>query len=193
MSKRKLDEEPIRCEWLTNDAFYIKYHDEEWGRPIRDSQKLFEMICLEGQQAGLSWRTILDKRENYRKAFHNFDPHRISQMTDKEVEKLSQNNNIVRHKAKVNSIINNAKAYVSLEKEGHDFGEFIWSFVEGESIVNNWKSNSEIPTETSISVDMAKSLKRKKFTFVGPKICYAFMQACGLVNDHLVNCIARNT
>lgn len=182
----------VRCDWVLNDPLYIKYHDEEWGRPQRDSVRLFEMLCLAGQQAGLSWKVILNKRQNYRKTFHNFDPTGISNMTHDDVEELLKNSGILRNKAKIKSVINNAKEYLRLQSEGQDFGKYIWSFVNDVPIVNNWRTVREVPTESHLSCAMAKNLKKRNFTFVGSTICYAYMQSCGLINDHIINCCARN-
>ncbi|CAH1643606.1 unnamed protein product [Spodoptera littoralis] len=183
----------LRCGWLTKDPIYIKYHDEEWGKPQYNNEALFEMLCLEGQQAGLSWLTILKKRENYRKIFFNFDPHKISKLTEKNVKLILNESGIVRHKGKIDSIINNAKCYLQMENEGEDFSTFIWSFVNKKPIINSWKKYTDIPPETPESAALSKALKKRGFKFVGSKICYAFMQACGLVNDHVVNCVCSNT
>lgn len=187
-----MDKNIIRCSWLTEDPIYIKYHDTEWGEPQYDDIKLFEMLCLEGQQAGLSWITILRKRDNYRKHFHNFDPLKISQMDNMEIQQLLSNSDIVRHKGKIESIINNAKCYITMQKNGEEFSQFVWNFVDQKPIINNWKTNKEIPTQTDISVEMSKDLKKRGYKFVGSTICYAFMQACGLVNDHIVDCFCRS-
>ncbi|XP_047030824.1 DNA-3-methyladenine glycosylase 1-like [Helicoverpa zea] len=183
----------LRCGWLTEDPLYIKYHDEEWGIPQYNSFALFEMLCLEGQQAGLSWLTILKKRESYRKCFFNFEPHKVSKLTEKDVDQLLKESGIIRHKGKIESIINNAKCYVQMENNNENFSDFIWSFVNKEPIVNHWKHYKDVPSETAMSIALSKSLKRKGFKFVGSKICYAFMQACGLVNDHVITCIRYNT
>ncbi|XP_022834294.1 uncharacterized protein LOC111362024 [Spodoptera litura] len=183
----------LRCGWLNKDPLYIKYHDEEWGKPQYNNGALFEMLCLEGQQAGLSWLTILKKRENYRKIFFNFDPHKISKLTEKNVKLILNESGVVRHKGKIDSIINNAKCYLQMENEGEDFSTFIWSFVNKKPIINSWKKYTDIPPETPESAALSKALKKRGFKFVGSKICYAFMQACGLVNDHVVNCVCYNT
>ncbi|XP_030037505.2 DNA-3-methyladenine glycosylase 1 [Manduca sexta] len=182
----------VRCEWLNKDKLYIKYHDEEWGIPQYDSLLLFEMLCLEGQQAGLSWITILKKRNNYRRLFCNFNPTKISQFNSKDINVILSDSGIVRHKGKVLSIIQNAISYLKMKKNGEDFSKFVWSFVENKPLVNNWKNSSDIPTQTPTSVALSKALKKREFRFVGPTTCYSFMQACGLVNDHIVNCISRN-
>ena len=180
-----------RCGWVTSDPLYIAYHDKEWGIPQRDNQALFEMLCLEGQQAGLSWITVLKKRENYRKCFHNFDPVRVAKMGPKEVETLVLDSGIIRHRGKIQAIITNAQAYLAMEAHGEDFSEFIWSFVEGTPKVNHWWSLAEAPATTPISDAMSKALKKKGFKFIGSTICYAFMQATGLVNDHMCNCFCH--
>ncbi|XP_073948660.1 DNA-3-methyladenine glycosylase 1-like [Choristoneura fumiferana] len=180
-----------RCGWLNQDPLYITYHDEEWGVPQYDSQKLFEMLCLEGQQAGLSWITILKKRQHYREVFHNFDALKISKFTAKNVERLSSDPGIVRHKGKIEAIIHNSKCFLEMEDEGYDFSEFIWSFVDNKPIINCWENHKEIPAESAISKTLSKALKAKGFKFIGSTICYAFMQACGLVDDHIVSCVSR--
>ncbi|QHB34492.1 DNA-3-methyladenine glycosylase I [Yersinia canariae] len=180
-----------RCGWVTSDPLYIAYHDKEWGIPQRNNQMLFEMLCLEGQQAGLSWITVLKKRENYRKCFHNFDPVRVAKMGSKEVETLVLDSSIIRHRGKIQAIITNAQAYLAMEANGEDFSEFIWSFVDGTPKVNHWWSLAEAPATTPISDVMSKALKKKGFKFIGSTICYAFMQATGLVNDHMCNCFCH--
>lgn len=180
-----------RCSWCENDELYIQYHDNEWGKPQYDSLKLFEQLCLEGQQAGLSWITILKKRENYRQAFHQFEPIKIAQMTEQELALCLQNSDLIRHKKKLMAIIKNAHAYLSMEKYGENFSDFIWAFVNHKPQVNSINTLSHIPTATEISKQMSKALKKKGFTFVGETTCYAFMQACGLVNDHLNDCIHK--
>lgn len=177
-----------RCGWVTTDPLYLEYHDKEWGVPTTDARELFEMLCLEGQQAGLSWITVLKKRENYRRAFHNFDPQRVAAMTEQDVEMLLQDSGIIRHRGKIEAIINNAKAYLAMKAAGEDFTTFIWQFVENKPLLNHWQALSEVPAKTEISDAMSKALKKKGFKFIGSTICYAFMQACGLVNDHLVDC-----
>ncbi|MCX6169351.1 MAG: DNA-3-methyladenine glycosylase I [Ignavibacteriales bacterium] len=177
-----------RCQWAGNDPLYKKYHDEEWGVPVHDDQKLFEMLILEGAQAGLSWITILRKRENYRKAFSKFDVKKIAKYDSKKVEQLLQNEGIVRNKLKIASTILNAKLFLELQKEFGSFDKYIWQFVNGKPIKNNWKSLKEIPPKTKESDAMSKDLKKRGFKFVGSTICYAFMQAVGMVNDHTVDC-----
>lgn len=178
----------MRCEWCGNDPLYIKYHDEEWGVPVHDDNKLFEFLILEGAQAGLSWITILRKRENYIKAFDNFDPVKVSRYSEKKIEKLLLNPGIVRNRLKINSAVGNAKEFLKIQKEFGSFNKYIWSFVGGKPIINKWKSLKEIPAKTKESDAMRKELKKRGFKFVGSTICYAFMQAVGMVNDHTENC-----
>lgn len=177
-----------RCGWVSQDEIYIKYHDSSWGRPVQNSQLLFAKLCLEGQQAGLSWITVLKKQQNYESLFFNFEPEKIIQLTDKDVESLLQNPGIIRNRLKVNSIIKNAKAYLAMREQQLDFSEFLWQFVEGKTIINEWKKTADIPTTTLQSDAMSKALKKTGFSFVGSTICYAFMQATGMVNDHIVEC-----
>jgi DNA-3-methyladenine glycosylase I len=181
-----------RCEWCGTDPLYIKYHDEEWGVPVHDDRKLFEFLILEGAQAGLSWITILKKRENYIKAFDNFDPVKVSRYSEKKIEKLLLNPGIVRNKLKINSSVGNAKAFLKIQKEFGSFDKYIWSFVGDKPIVNKWKSLKELPAKTEESDAMSKDLKKRGFKFVGSTICYAFMQAVGMVNDHTVKCFRYN-
>ncbi len=174
-----------RCSWYSSHPIYIRYHDHEWGRPVHDSQKLFEMLCLEGMQAGLSWLTILLRRENYRRAFHDFDPIKVAQMTEQDVERLMQDAGIIRNRLKINAIIKNARAYLQLTQK-QDFNDFLWNFVEQKPILRT--KGSIIPAETTQSQALSKALKKLGFTFVGPTICYAFMQAVGMVSDHEDGC-----
>lgn len=180
-----------RCGWVTQDPIYLAYHDNEWGMPETDRQKLFEMICLEGQQAGLSWITVLKKRENYRQAFHHFDPETVAQMTPDDIERLLQDPGIIRHRGKVTAIIGNARALLAMEQNGEDFVQFVWSFVDGQPIINHAASLGEVPVTTPASDALSKALKKRGFKFVGSTICYSFMQACGLVNDHLTTCFCH--
>lgn len=177
-----------RCWWCGDDELYQRYHDEEWGVPERDPDKLFEMLNLEGAQAGLSWITILRKRENYRQAFDNFDARKIARYTDRRIEKLLQNEGIVRNRLKVNAVVTNAKLFVDMEKNGESFSDYLWSFVDGTPIRNRRETMGDVPANTPESDAMSKSLKKRGFKFVGSTICYAFMQATGMVNDHLVDC-----
>jgi len=174
-----------RCAWVpANDDRYLAYHDEEWGVPVRDDRHLFEMLTLEGAQAGLSWSTILRKRGGYRKAFANFDAKKVARFSGRDVERLLADPGIVRNRLKVESAVNNAQRILELDS----LSEFLWSFVDGEPRVNRWNTIAEIPAETAESKAMSKDLKKQGFRFVGPTVCYAFMQACGLVNDHTVDC-----
>lgn len=178
-----------RCGWVSQDPLYIVYHDKEWGVPETDGQKLFEMICLEGQQAGLSWITVLKKRENYRHAFHHFDPVAVAAMTEDDVERLVLDAGIIRHRGKIQAIIGNARAYLAMAQNGEPFSEFVWSFVDHQPQLTRAASLSDIPTSTPASDALSKALKKRGFKFVGTTICYSFMQACGLVNDHVTGCI----
>ena len=177
-----------RCPWVTQDAQYITYHDTQWGRPVNDSRELFEKLCLDGQQAGLSWITILKRTEGYRRAFAEFDPQRIAAFGPQDVERLLQDTGIIRNRLKVESIIKNARAYLALQQEGIDFTAFLWQFVGGKTQVNHWHSMHDAPTSSPASDAMSKALKKRGFSFVGTTICYAFMQAVGMVNDHEIGC-----
>ena len=178
----------IRCPWSGNDPLYIKYHDQEWGVPVHDDRKLFEFLVLEGFQAGLSWRTILYKRENFRKAFDNFDAEKIARYNKKKVDKLLNDAGIVRNRLKIAATITNAKAYLKIIEKYSSFDKYLWQFTDGKVIKNKWKSMREIPAKTKESDLMSKVLLQDGFKFVGSTICYAHMQATGMVNDHLVNC-----
>ncbi|SCC12039.1 DNA-3-methyladenine glycosylase I [Kosakonia oryzendophytica] len=180
-----------RCGWVTQDPLYLAYHDTEWGVAEKDGKKLFEMICLEGQQAGLSWITVLKKRENYRNAFHQFDPERVAAMTAEDVENLLQNAGIIRHRGKIEAIIGNARAYLSMAQNGESFSDFVWGFVDHTPQITSAAALSEIPTSTPASDALSKALKKRGFKFVGTTICYSFMQACGLVNDHITGCLCH--
>ena len=177
-----------RCNWSVNDPLYIKYHDKEWGVPVHSDRKLFEMIILDGAQAGLSWLTILKKRENYRKAFNNFDPKKVAMYDRRKVIQLLKNDGIIRNKLKIESAITNAQAFLKVKEEFGTFDRYIWQFVNGKTILNSWNALKEIPAFTKESDAMSKDLKNKGFKFVGSTICYAFMQAAGLVNDHTIDC-----
>ena len=183
-----MSKEKIRCSWCLKDDLYKNYHDEEWGTPLHDDQKLFELLCLEGAQAGLSWYTILKKRENYRTAFDNFDANKMAKYTPAKIEKLLIDEGIVRNRLKVNAFVTNAQAYLSIKKEYDSFDKYIWQFVGGKQIVNNVKSMGDVPAKTAASDAMSKELLKRGFKFVGSTICYAFMQASGMVNDHANNC-----
>jgi len=177
-----------RCDWCQGDELYLDYHDNEWGKPVYDDQTLFEFLLLEGAQAGLSWITILRKRENYRKAYDGFDAEKIARYSEKRINRLLQNPGIIRNKLKVRSAVNNARQFLEIKSKGAGFTDYIWQFVEGEPLQNNFRALSEIPATTEISDVMAKTLKKDGFNFVGSTICYAFMQATGMVNDHTVDC-----
>jgi len=180
-----------RCNWCTSDPLYMNYHDKEWGVPLYDNQKLFEFLILEGMQAGLSWLTILKKRNNFRKAFVNFNPDKIARFNQKKIESLMQDAGIVRNRLKIEAAIQNAKCYIAIN-EIRNFNDYIWQFVDGEPIQNKWRSMEKVPASTKISDQMSKTLKKSGFKFVGPTICYAFMQAVGMVNDHLITCYRYN-
>lgn len=176
-----------RCEWVSKDPIYLDYHDNEWGVPVYDSELLFQHLLLDGTQAGLSWLTILKKRENYRQVFDNFDPIKMANLTDAELEEHLLNPGIIRNRLKVYGFRKNAIAYLKISEQ-EPFSTFLWRFVGGEPIVNHWKSFTDAPTMTSESDAMSKALKKAGLTFVGPTICYAFMQAVGMVNDHTIDC-----
>ncbi len=178
----------IRCPWCESFDLYRHYHDTEWGVPLRDSRKLFELLILEGAQAGLSWSTVLKKRESYREAFDNFDPKKIVKYDDKKISELLANPGIIRNRLKVAATIGNAKAYLTLEKSGQPFNEFVWSFVKNKPIQNKRQYLNELPARSPESDAMSKALLKAGFKFVGTTICYAFMQASGMINDHLVSC-----
>ncbi|MBU2507040.1 MAG: DNA-3-methyladenine glycosylase I [Bacteroidetes bacterium] len=177
-----------RCSWCGSDPLYVKYHDEEWGVPVHDDNKLFEMLILEGAQAGLSWITILKKRENYRKVFAGFDAVKIAKFSEVKIGKLLSDPGIVRNRLKVNSTVINAKAFLAVKKEFGTFDKYIWQFVGYKTKVNKFKNLKDLPAKTEESDAMSKDLKKRGFKFIGSTICYAFMQAVGMVNDHTINC-----
>lgn len=177
-----------RCKWCGTDPLYCDYHDKEWGVPVRDDRKLFEFLILEGAQAGLSWITILRKREGYRNAFADFDPEKVVRFTPKRVEKLLLDPNIVRNRLKVESAVTNAKAFLETQEEFGSFSKYIWRFVDGKPIVNRFKSIKEVPARTEVSDAISKDMKQRGFKFVGSTIIYAHMQATGMVNDHTTDC-----
>ena len=177
-----------RCWWCGDDQLYQQYHDQEWGVPQHDDRLLFEFLCLEGAQAGLSWITILRKRENYRRLFDNFDAEKIAVYGDDKIAELLGNAGIVRNKLKVNGFVKNARAYLNMRDQGLSLDEYLWNYVDGEPLQNNRQSIGLVPANTDISDTMCKDLKKRGFTFVGSTICYAFMQAAGLVNDHVIGC-----
>ena len=177
-----------RCTWTNNNPYNIKYHDEEWGVPVHDDKKLFEFLLLDAFQAGLSWVTILKKRENFKKAFDNFDYNKIAEYKNDKVEELMNNAGIIRNKLKINATINNAQAFLKVQKEFGTFDKYIWQFVNHKTIINSFKTWKEIPATSKESDTMSKDLKKRGFKFVGSTICYAFMQAAGMVNDHEITC-----
>ena len=178
----------IRCGWCGSDPLYVQYHDEEWGVPVYDNQALFAKLILDGAQAGLSWITILRKRENYYEAFDDFDPLKIARYDEAKFESLMNNAGIVRNRQKIRAAIKNAQAYLKIQEEVGSFSDFLWQFVEGYPLQNSWHTLADIPTKTPESEAMSKALKKHGFSFVGPTIVYAFMQAVGMINDHVVDC-----
>jgi len=191
-SKLKTKELQTRCSWATSDPLYIKYHDEEWGKPVYDDKILFEFLLLEGAQAGLSWITILKRRENYSKAFANFEVEKVAAFDDQDVERLLNDPGIIRNKLKVNGAITNAKLFIEIQKEFGSFSKYMWGFIpDGKPIENNVEWISDVPSRTELSDAISKDMKKRGFKFFGTTICYAFMQATGMVNDHLSNCCAR--
>jgi DNA-3-methyladenine glycosylase I len=176
-----------RCPWSTTEAM-IAYHDAEWGVPVHDDRRLFEFLILEGAQAGLSWSTILNKRENYRKAFDGFDPSRVARFGEARIRTLLENPGIVRNRLKVGAAIGNARAFLKVQEEFSSFDRYVWQFVDGRPVRNRWREMGQVPASTPASDAMSKDLKRRGFRFVGSTICYAFMQATGMVNDHLTGC-----
>lgn len=184
-------DEMERCEWARNDLA-IRYHDEEWGVPVHDDRVLFEFLILEGAQAGLSWDTILKKRAAYRKAFSQFDPVRIARYNEARIERLLENAGIVRNRLKIESAVGNAKAFLKIAKEFGSFDRYIWAFTGGQPKVNSWEMLKQVPAKTAESDAISKDLKKRGFNFVGSTICYAFMQAVGIVNDHTLNCFTRH-
>ncbi len=177
----------VRCEWATEEP-NLSYHDKEWGKPEHNDPKLFEFLILEGAQAGLSWVTILKRREGYRKAFSNFDVKKIAKYNLKQITKLLKDESIIRNRLKINSTVNNAKQFLKVQQEFQTFDKYIWSFVNNKPIKNKFKKLSDLPASTLVSEKMSKDLKKRGFNFVGPTICYAFMQAIGMVNDHTSGC-----
>lgn len=182
-----------RCFWVTDDEVYIKYHDEEWGEPVYDDQRLFEFLLLESFQAGLSWITILKKRENFRKAFDYFDYHKIANYSATKHESLLQDSGIIRNRLKIKSATSNAQAFLKIQDEFGSFSKYIWTFVDGSPIINHFQDKTEVPGKTLLSDSISKDLKKRGFTFVGSTVVYAFMQAIGMVNDHTTNCFKHPT
>jgi DNA-3-methyladenine glycosylase I len=177
-----------RCGWEISDPLYIQYHDTEWGVPVYDDKKLFEFLILEGFQAGLSWITILRKRESFRKAFANFDPEGVAKFGEMEINGLMLNNGIIRNRQKIEAAITNARAFLHIQEQFGSFSTYMWQFVDGKPIINTWHDLAEIPAQTELSEKLSRDLKQRGFRFVGPTIVYAHMQAVGMVNDHLVHC-----
>ena len=180
--------EPKRCDWAGSDPLYVAYHDEEWGVPVANDQRLFEFLILEGAQAGLSWITVLRKREHYRRVFADFDPHRVARFDEARIAELLLDPGIIRNRAKVRAAVSNARAFLRVQEEHGSFAAYQWGFVEGRPIQNHWRLMSEVPANSAVSDAMSKDLKRRGFSFVGSTILYAHMQACGMVNDHLLDC-----
>ncbi|MGB3609690.1 MAG: DNA-3-methyladenine glycosylase I [Cellvibrio sp.] len=187
-----LSTDVVRCGWCGTDELYCQYHDDEWGVPVYDDQKMFEFLTLEGAQAGLSWITVLRKREAYRKAFDNFDPVKIARYSEARKAKLLQNPGIIRNRLKIESVVRNARAYLDMQEKGESFSEFLWQFVDGKPKQNRRRTLADIPASTPESDAMSKALKKRGFNFVGTTICYAHMQATGMVNDHLISCHRYN-
>lgn len=182
-----------RCAWAPeNDLLYTEYHDKEWGVPVHDDMKIFEFLVLESAQAGLSWATVLRKRENYRKAFDNFDPRKVALYSEEDVNRLLGDAGIIRNRQKINAAINNAKRFLEIQKEFGTFDAYIWGFVNGKPVKNKYKQLSELPAKTEISDIMSADLKKRGFKFIGSTICYAHMQATGMVNDHTMDCFRYN-
>lgn len=177
-----------RCFGGDDNSIYANYHDKEWGVPVHDDKVLFEFLILEGAQAGLNWSTVLNKRIGYKKAFHNFNAKKVANMTDEELETLREDSSIIRNRLKIYSARKNAKVFIQIQKEFGSFDTYLWNYVDGKQIVNRWKSFSEVPTKTEISDEISKDLKKRGMSFVGSTIIYAYMQAVGLVDDHLCNC-----
>jgi len=177
-----------RCGWMGDDELMLRYHDEEWGVPVHDDRKWFEYLILDAFQAGLSWKTVLNKREGFREVFHGFDPKKVSKLTDKEMEAARNNPAIIRNRLKIKSAVGNAKVFLKLQDIHGSFDSYIWSFTDGQVINNSWKDLHKIPASTPLSDEISKSLKQEGFSFVGTTICYAFLQAAGVVNDHLISC-----
>ena len=183
-----MGEDTVRCPWPGVDPLYRKYHDEEWGVPLHEDLKLFEFLVLEGMQAGLSWSTVLRKRENFRRLFAGFDPERVALFDSQRIELLLQDPSIIRNRRKVEGAVTNARAFLKVSEEFGSFDEYIWRFVDGRPLINRWESLSQLPATSPESILLSKDLVARGFKFVGPTICYAHMQATGMVNDHLVSC-----
>jgi DNA-3-methyladenine glycosylase I len=180
--------ELTRCEWCLGDELYMSYHDLEWGVPLHDDRKLFELLTLEGAQAGLSWLTVLKKREGYRVAFNKFNLKKCAKLSSEDIEKLMSNPDIIRNRLKINSVIKNAQTVLNIQKEFGSFDKYLWRYVNGKTIVNKYKNLRELPSLSEIAKELSKDLKKRGMNFVGPTICYSFMQSNGMVNDHIVDC-----
>lgn len=183
-----MDDSCKRCDWCGEDPLYVAYHDNEWGVPERDDRRLFEFLILEGAQAGLSWLTVLRKRDHYRRAFDDFDAEKIARYDDEKRAQLLSDPGIIRNRLKIDSAINNARCYLDLRDQGESLSSYLWSFVDHKPIQNRFRTMAEIPAQTPVSERMSRTLKKRGFTFVGPTICYAHMQATGMVNDHILSC-----
>jgi len=181
-----------RCTWAGSDPDYIRYHDSEWGVPVHEDRRFFEFLILEGAQAGLSWLTVLKKRSGYREAFDSFDPHKVAAYTPRKIKALIANEGIIRNRLKIEAAVQNASAFLTVQQEFGTFDKYIWQFVGGKPLKNRWQTTAAIPAQSDASVAMSTDLKKRGFKFVGPTICYAFMQATGLVNDHTVDCFRYN-
>jgi DNA-3-methyladenine glycosylase I len=188
MEKTVKKPEKIRCPWCLSDEIYIKYHDREWGRPLKNNQKLFEFLILDGAQAGLSWLTILKRREGYREAFDGMDPELMSRYTERDIGRLMNDMRIIRNRRKIESAIGNARAYLKMMEGPVSFSKWLWNWVDGEPVINHFETLGEVPASTPLSENISKELKQHGFSFAGPTIIYAFLQAAGLVNDHLTGC-----
>jgi len=178
----------IRCKWAAGSELEAHYHDHEWGTPLFDEHKLFEFLILEGAQAGLSWVTVLRKRDAYRQAYEHFDPEKVARFTPLKAEELRQNSGLIRNRLKIASSIKNAQAFLAIQEEFGSFSNYYWRFSDGKPIINHWETREAVPAETALSIQLSKELKNRGFNFVGPTICYAFMQATGMVNDHTTDC-----
>lgn len=181
-----------RCEWVGKEDIYIKYHDEEWGKPVHDDKVHFEFLVLESAQSGLSWITILKKRENYRKAYDDFEVKKVSEYSDDKINELLMNEGIIRNRRKIEASINNAKRFIEIQQEFGSFDKYIWSFFGGTPLINEWNEISELPVKTQLSDDITKDLKKRGFKFLGSITIYSYMQAVGLVNDHIIGCCSRS-
>lgn len=186
------DQNIIRCAWCGTDPLYVSYHDEEWGKPVYDDQTLFEFLVLESAQAGLSWITVLRKRENYRKAFGNFDVSKVAAFTEEDIERLLQDEGIIRNRLKINAAVTNARLFLGIQKEFGSFSDYIWGFLPGKKpVINTWTDHKNTPARTELSDHISADMKKRGFKFFGTTICYAHMQATGMINDHIDGCIAR--